>query len=780
MATQRRVRVLGLFLLAWLLLCCAIPFLRLNNTIDAFFPDLTPEARALCRGMHVATGVQSINIDLYSATGDADSLIHAADSLRRALSPMTKMSKSFDHERFKLEASLILHLLPSLFDSAIQRQIEASLEPAPLATAVKSSLSALVSFPLGDMTEWVRYDPLGWRNILRQRLPQAANSPHVMQGEYPTITDSTGGLHLLVRLEPTTLPPDAHSAVSIMDACETALKCLPKDITATMASGLRHTAANTRCLDRDITWIAAFSLIGLVLVYAILVRSWGAVWLFVTPLVAVSASLGVMSLSFSSLSGLALGFGAGVLGIAEDYAVHSHFALRSQPDKTLALTTLTPPLTQGLLLNTSGFAVLLFSSIPALRQLAAFGLLALCMGFAMAVLVLPLLPGFDRPAISTVSRSALSGPHRPRLPRAIPVYMTVLTLCVFCVFLWQRLPKDTDPRRMGAEAQTIMHDAQTVARTWHNSQQTLVLLEDDSLDASLVSNARLLKEIRTRWPNSSTWGSADLLPPAAVAKENCHHWQEFMQKHGLHIAHALKQATQSMGMPSMIFTPFMETLTASPEPVSPDMIRQHITENAPLMASLFREFPATNDHPAISQSYIATDAPLDLLPPEHLHGGVLLTTTGIKHVFDEAFAHERRYLPLTLLLCVILLHWNFGNIRQSLLALLPPLASLATILTGLLLLGEPLTIAHLAALPLVFGLAVDHGIMVTHDLANGIPLGIERAIVVSSLTACTGMGLLAFATHPALQALGHIIFLGLFMEVPTSLWLLPIFCKEQS
>jgi predicted exporter len=88
-----------------------------------------------------------------------------------------------------------------------------------------------------------------------------------------------------------------------------------------------------------------------------------------------------------------------------------------------------------------------------------------------------------------------------------------------------------------------------------------------------------------------------------------------------------------------------------------------------------------------------------------------------------------------------------------------------------------LTLAGMAALPLVLGLAADHGIVVTHDLAHGMDLGVERAVLVASLTTLTGMGLLALAHHPALKAMGEVIFWGLLVEVPAALWLLPRLCR---
>ena len=136
-------------------------------------------------------------------------------------------------------------------------------------------------------------------------------------------------------------------------------------------------------------------------------------------------------------------------------------------------------------------------------------------------------------------------------------------------------------------------------------------------------------------------------------------------------------------------------------------------------------------------------------------------------------------MPLAWMACLALLFLYFRDARRTLLASLPPLCSVACILAWMSITSHPLTLAGMAAMPLVLGLAADHGIVVTHDLVSGVKMGVERAVVVSSLTTFTGMGLLALAQHPALKAMGEVIFWGLIVEVPVALWLLPRLCRTQ-
>ncbi|MBR5704355.1 MAG: hypothetical protein IKX21_00105, partial [Deltaproteobacteria bacterium] len=462
LAAPHRLRIGLGFLLIWGLLCCAIPALRLNNAVTVFFPDHTAAARALARNVEINAAARAINIDLYSPEGDTGALARAAESLAEQLSSVTKTAEQTSSDVFAmLNPALLFTLLPSLFDEHICTIFEDSITPAAIEAAADRTFAVLTGMPFGGMTDWLRQDPLEWRRIVLQRLPQPQGFPAAdVRYGYPVSPD---GKHLLLSLMPSNSSSDAHAAVAIMDACDKALANLPSSIRSTLVSGLRHTAANTRAIDADITRIALLSLLGIVLIYALLVRSWGAFWIFVTPLAAVSASLGIMSFSLASVSGLALGFGAAVLGIAEDYAVHCHFALRTLPDKGTALATLAPPLAQGLLLNASGFVVLLCSSLPALRQLALFALLALCAGFVLAVFLLPLLPGFAYPPLVLPPKTCQ---YHAQMPRPLPVCVMVTVLVLACCVMLHLLPVDVSPRSMGAQSQAILRDTQELARIW--------------------------------------------------------------------------------------------------------------------------------------------------------------------------------------------------------------------------------------------------------------------------------------------------------------------------
>ena len=82
-------------------------------------------------------------------------------------------------------------------------------------------------------------------------------------------------------------------------------------------------------------------------------------------------------------------------------------------------------------------------------------------------------------------------------------------------------------------------------------------------------------------------------------------------------------------------------------------------------------------------------------------------------------------------------------------------------------------------MPIIFGLALDHGIMTSHALETGEGLGITRAVVISSITALIGMGVLALAEHPALRSMGITIAAGLAAELAAAVLLVPLCYREE-
>lgn len=110
--------------------------------------------------------------------------------------------------------------------------------------------------------------------------------------------------------------------------------------------------------------------------------------------------------------------------------------------------------------------------------------------------------------------------------------------------------------------------------------------------------------------------------------------------------------------------------------------------------------------------------------------------------------------------------FDWRNLRNALLAILPAVGGGALLFGILGLLGVNLNPANLIVLPLVLGIGVDDGVHVVHDFRMQ-PRGTYRtspstmnAIVLTSLTSMIGFGSMMVAAHRGLHSVGLVLLIG--------------------
>jgi len=142
-------------------------------------------------------------------------------------------------------------------------------------------------------------------------------------------------------------------------------------------------------------------------------------------------------------------------------------------------------------------------------------------------------------------------------------------------------------------------------------------------------------------------------------------------------------------------------------------------------------------------------------------------------------SYETAGLYALIAVCVFLLI-DFRNLRDCLLALLPPLAGTALMFGVLGLCDIDLNPANLIVLPLVIGLGVDGGVHVIHDFRTKLPTepyapsaSVINAIFVNATTTMVGFGSMMIAAHRGLYSLGLVLTIGVGTCLLVSVVLVP-------
>ncbi len=810
MKTKKNRSIIFLILLSiWALAFYSFSKIELNNSSAMLLPDSSHKLQKMAQGMDLAPFSRLFFVDIYHPNANKDELEISARKIIEVINPKHAILLK---ENANVAPKNIMQFLPNFFTEDIENQLISDLNSQVLEARANDTLQTLSTFAVSSIVPWLRADPFNLKSIILDNFPtpleeksnntkgkeeNAQNNFFNLNAEYQYSKDNK---HLLLTFQPLVSIHDTTVARALIENIRNLKPSLPSTIEINMAGGIVHTAENTITIENDIKNIVFFSLIGLLLLYIFFVRSLSGIWLLLTPAFAVSLSLGFMTAFSASLSGLALGFGAAVLGIAEDYAVHMYCAMEKEKNTQKVLRFLSIPLFQGFILNISGFSVLLFSSLPAIRQLALFAILSLTFGFLLALFILPLCPRFKTffaPKVKPIQKIVENKSEvLNQKPSFIRCAILSLFLIIATTYLFTHISVDVSPQSMGVALNKDDTNIQKFTETWANDTQStasLYILESNN-EEELFENARLISETMNNlskkeaqsMQESSISTIAYLFPTISEQEENIARWKHFLQQYQAEIISTLEKSSALFSIPNTIFQPFFDILHSKPMLLTYDNISE--TPLAPLIDfyvlsknSNLQEGEEIKFHTLlISNNSFNIENLEENIDQSILEKLIELSPKALEDEILSSFYDEAKYLPIALFVCTILLYLCYFDIAKTLLALTPALFSLFSVLLGMYIVQSPLTLGGLTALLLVIGLALDHGILVSAELENGLELNLKRALFISSMSTILGIGLLAFANHPTLRDMGRIILFGLILEVPVSLYLLPLLCKKEN
>ncbi|MDR1656998.1 MAG: MMPL family transporter [Deltaproteobacteria bacterium] len=735
-----------------------ITSLELDMSLKALMPDSSAASRRSAELLDLAPFSRVILVQLTALDSQtAPRLAQAADDLVAGLNPAR--AQKIETARLP-DFKLIMALLPALCDNACLSRLRQSLTQPQMEEAMASiKLELAGAGGLGDLL-W-RLDPLTLRSEIFSKFPRRQGWPLAdpLIG-YPISPD---GRHLLIILKPLVSMNDPEGAKTLMADFGRLTGQLPEGVSAQVVGAQRHTAANAAAIERDLTLTMSLALLLILAIYLFMVRSWGSVWLFLTPAVAVMAATVGLTMAFPQVSGLALGFGAAVLGIAEDYAVHVHYALRRAISPQAALSQVARPLVMSAVTCVVGFGVLLFSAVPAIRQLAFFSSLAIAVGYLWAVLVLPHCPAMDRPR--EVSRPfPASSDSIGRVKMVWPVFLGLVGLTVA---LMSRLPVEISVRAMGLSSPAIVEDQRLVEETWRleGGRRIYLVRGDPSGETSMDLSGRLTEALNGQVPGSAS-SLAGLLPPLDAQRANLEGWRDFLAEDGCEARRRLTRVGEAAGFASDAFTPFWDWFFSEGSIITPNALTQAG------LGQLVDNF-IVDDPQNIRLGVVVAEPDAPEPPPNMADQVFSISVADLERDMSQALAGEKRLLPFCVLICLGVLVWALRGVSLACLAFIPALSGLLAVQMVQLIMGRPLGLVEVAALPLVICLGADYGIVAVSEMMANADLGAPKAIVVSGLSTIAGVGILILASHPVLSALGRTVFIGLMAAMPVSIMILP-------
>jgi predicted exporter len=488
--------------------------------------------------------------------------------------------------------------------------------------------------------------------------------------------------------------------------------------------------------------------------------------------------------SFGSVHALTLAFGAALIGVSVDYAVHFHVHHVVSPDPAgprATLRTLAPGLVLSAGTTVVAFVALAISSFPGLRELAVFAAVGISAALLATFLFLPSLeraeprPGAARALAAWLDR--VLGPGRSVRLRLPARGLCLLALGLAAGGLPQVRFEDGIAGLNRLDPALLAEDAAVRERVTRFEQRRIAVAVGADEQAALELDDRLgaeLRRAREAGQLDGYWSASLFLPSAAQQRA-----VDAVLRADAELWPRARAALAAHGLVPEAFEPFRAARAAPPpEPLRPaDLAGSSL---AALLRPLRLELPG---RVAFVSFVRGARDPQALGAALEAAGGRWLD---VERELSQAYGGYRLRLAELcgvglglVLLLVFLRHWvgaardargrALAALRATAMACSPALLGAACTLAVFGLAGRPLNLLSLVALLMVVSMGIDYGVLTVEARQRGAreatALGTTAlSVAVAALSTCLGFGLLALSEQPALSGIGSVAGLGVLLS----------------
>ena len=463
---------------------------------------------------------------------------------------------------------------------------------------------------------------------------------------------------------------------------------------------------------------------------------------------------------FGFIHGITLGFGITLLGVVDDYPIHLFSHLHSRGSAPAVMREIWSTMRLGVLTTAIGFAALLFAGLPALTQLGLFAVVGILTAAIVTRWILPTFvpDGFIPRSVSPrwqVGFERLAG-MKPLIPAAI------VLACV--TLLWSHTPLwETELASLSPVSDVKKQlDRQIREELGAPDVRDLLVIkgqtEEDVLQYAEALEMKL-KPLRA----SGAIGGYDLISNHLPSRRTQQARQSSLPERTV-LRRNLELALKGLPFAPGLFAPFLTAVEAARTQAPLDRKAFQDTVFGAQMASLMFEQGGSQlavvplrrvaDRKQLADTVNSWDMP----------------AVGYVDLKEESnrlmIAYRDRTFVIVMcglvLICVVLAV-GVRSISQLRPILFPIMSALAVVAAVVNLLGESLSLFHIATFLLVIGLGLDYALFFNR------PEGSEEersrtlyGLLVCGTTTMLVFGVLAGSSIPVLHAIGVTAAIGSF------------------
>ena len=731
-----------------------------------------------------------------TGSDDPAVLAAAADSFVEQLTALDSCDSLVASLLYRLEDDWIINGIdyavsqfPTLIDSSVYHAFDTLLLPAALDRQMVENARIIDEDMDGTATGLLSYDPAGLRHTLLQQFGdmEGMMGYAIVEGHLMT-PDSTVALIFIQPSFNSSYSGYSAQLVSLAEKAGAAVEADNEGVEVLFHGTIEMSSGNSRRIKMDLVTTVLLSILLIVIVLIVCLghrSSWR--HLLLPVLYGTAFAMAMMYWIKGSMSMMAMGIAALVLGIAMSYVLHLivHHKYIGDPERVVREQT--KPVCLSCLTTIGAFLSLLFTSSELLADFGLFASLAL-VGTTFCTLVF--LPQFFTEANSTYNAKAFRLLDRvaayplDRKP-ALLIAFVVICLAAFIASPFVRF--DSDLNNIGYFTPRNIRSQQLYDSKVNQGHQAIYLAATSAdVEEAMRINRTLDSVLSTLEQEQLCYSHSSLAPFCLTTDEqqqNIDAWQRYWTPQRRDMAQRnIAAAARRHDLDPEIFDGFAAITEAD---YSPDLI---LCSEA-LPAELACNFVEQVDGNYLIFTSVLADADkaydiydrVDELPGIIVCDPYYYTGDMVNIVHDNF--NLVMYISMIFVFIVLLL--SFRNLLLTILAFLPMFVSWYVVQGIMALCGIEFNLINCILSSFIFGVGVDYSIFTVSGLIgqargdNPELLARHRtAIILSAFMLVVVSASLLFAVHPAIHSVGGCTLIGMLTAILLSAAFQPFLFRQ--
>jgi 1-acyl-sn-glycerol-3-phosphate acyltransferase len=735
--------------------------------------------------------IVDISLKDTSSQADPEALIDYGQALFDSL--QTRFDTAFikfvlfkaSEENMQMMIDLALDHLPLFMEESDYLQIDSLLSPEKVDRSMGNNYKILSSPASMVLKNRIARDPLGISNLALVKLKSLRAGDNFELYDGCVFTNDMQ--HLLIFIEPAHPSSETAANSELIDGLDELISSM--DISTGQAFETRYfggaavAVANARQIKRDIaiTLIISFGLIFLLVGWYF--KDFRARLLGLLPAVfGAGLALAMLYLFKGHISAISLGIGSVILGLIVDYAMYFMNNYRKSGDIEAAIRDMTYVILLCAVTTSGALLCLTFLDSTVLRDLGWFATLSVVGAAFFTLIILPQFVHFvslKQPEIKSgnfIDRLGSYPYHEKKWLLAVIVAMAVISL-----FYAGKASFEMNMNALNFMTPSLKKAETELDRiSNYKLKNVFIVAVGPSAESALRSHDRLVSKIRSLVKDSVIRGVSDagpLLTSDSLQQVRILRWNSYWNKEKKERVNKLiVDAAKKAGFSEAAFQPFQDYLNIDFQTIplnELDLAKNHLVSNwitykpgMVLMPTILKV--KEEDKGALYQAF-RDNGDYVIYDKQSL---IEKFVEGVKSDFD-------RLVMLSMIFVTLLLIFSYGRLGLGLITALPMFGSWLITLGFMGLTGNTFNIFNIILSSFIFGLGVDHSILIMRGMQRSLKYGTDElpsyrvSVILSSGATLFGAGALFLARHPALHSIALISLVGMITVVILSFTIQP-------